>query len=234
MDFAQENPELSVDQMSHTSDSEGYYDCSPDVSCVVKTVKTLSKWHNVLAHQNIQYIKQLLKSKNISFTDDEKDFVCLKCLSGKPHRMPHPLSNSRASKTLELVHADVCGPMETSSIGGARYFLVFKDDLTCYRTVYFMKNKSEVKALLSKFISMAERETNNKMKVLRIDNGLEFINKEITELLEKQGIQHQRSVPYTPQQNGRAEREMRILVEAARSVKRRSFGQKQSILQPIL
>lgn len=56
------------------------------------------------------------------------------------------------------------------------------------------------------------------MTVLRTDNGLEFVNHEVGELLQKQGIRHQRSVVYTPQQNGRAEREIRTLVEAARSM----------------
>lgn len=116
------------------------------------------------------------------------------------------------------MHADVCGPMETTSLGGSRYFLLLKDDFSSFRCVYFLKQKSEVKTCIKKFINLAERETGFKMKILRTDNGLEFINKDVKEMLDGKGIRHQRTVVYTPEQNGRAERENRTLVEAARTL----------------
>lgn len=181
-----------------------------------KITESLSTWHSRLAHQNVNYVRQFLKRNHIDFI--EENFLCEQCLKGKQHRLPFEQSKSRASKPLELVHSDVCGPMEQESLGGARYFLLLKDDYTSYRYVYFMKQKSEVKKNIEKFISLAERETGHKMKTLRSDNGLEFINKEVKEILESKGIRHQRSVVYTPQQNGRAERENRTLVEAARTM----------------
>lgn len=175
-------------------------------------------WHNRLAHQDINHIRDVLRRSNIKYKDNEAEFVCERCLEGKQHKFPYQGSDSRASKVLEIVHADVCGPMETESLGGARYFLLLKDDYSSYRHVYFMKNKSEVRKNIEKFILKAENETDNKLKVLRTDNGLEFTNREVQEMLDKRGIKHQRSVVYTPQQNGRAERDMRTLVEAARSM----------------
>lgn len=56
------------------------------------------------------------------------------------------------------------------------------------------------------------------MKTLRTDNCLEFINKDIRNVTDKQGIRHEKTISYTPQQNGRAEREMRTLVEMAKSM----------------
>lgn len=182
----------------------------------VKTIDSLKEWHCKLAHQNVNYIKHFLRNNNIEFVDEK--FVCEQCLTRKQHRHPFHESESRATVPLELVHTDVCGPMEQESLGGSRYFLLLKDDYTNYRYVYFLKNKSEVKKKLENFITLAERETGYKVKALRSDNGLEFLNKEIKELLENRGIRHQRSVVYTPQQNGRAERENRTLVEAARTM----------------
>lgn len=129
--------------------------------------------------------------------------------------MPFPTSSSRTNDVLKLVHADVCGPMENVSIGRARYFLVIKDDYSSYRQVYFLKQKSEVKTCIRKFIVLSERETNKKVLVFRTDNELEFMSREINDLFKQLGIRHQRLVTYTLQQNGRAEREVRILVEAA-------------------
>lgn len=60
--------------------------------------------------------------------------------------------------------------MEKVSLGGARYFLLIKDDFLSYQYVYFMKFKSEVKSNIEKFIKLSERETGNKIKCLRTDN----------------------------------------------------------------
>lgn len=108
--------------------------------------------------------------------------------------------------------------METMSLRGAKYFLLLKDDYS-NRYVYFISHKSKVKQKIANFIRMAETETGNKVKILRTDNGLEFINQDVQKLLEENGICHQRSsVAYTPQQNGCAEREMRTVVETARTM----------------
>lgn len=56
------------------------------------------------------------------------------------------------------------------------------------------------------------------MKCLRSDNGLGFVNSEVAAILEKHGIRHQRTVPFTPEQNGSAERDIRTIVEAARTM----------------
>lgn len=78
--------------------------------------------------------------------------------------------------------------MEVSSIGGSKYFLLFKDDYSHYRTVYFIKNKYDVKNIFETFIKSVETGTGSKVKILRTDNGLEFVNKEITSILQKHGI----------------------------------------------
>lgn len=68
------------------------------------------------------------------------------------------------------------------------------------------------------FIKKAKNKTGNKVKILRTDNVLENMNSNIKCLLEEIGVIHQRSVIYTPQQNGRAECEMRTIVETARTM----------------
>lgn len=54
---------------------------------------------------------------------------------------------------LELVHADVCGPMEEMSLGKARYILLLTDDFSSYRFVYFLKHKSEVNACVKELVA---------------------------------------------------------------------------------
>ena len=55
-----------------------------------------------------------------------------------------------------------------------------------------------------------------KQAILRTDNGKEYVTNELKKYLRKKGIQHQLTVPYTPQQNGVAEKKNRILTESAK------------------
>lgn len=64
---------------------------------------------------------------SLSAVIDEENTMCLDCLAGKQHRLPFPTSKSRAKKTGELIHADLWGPFEIQSLGGAKYFLLLKE-----------------------------------------------------------------------------------------------------------
>ena len=180
-------------------------------------VQSLAEWHRKLAHIHYGQVRKMLKESKTVFDDDHNPF-CADCLIGKQHRLPFPVSDSRATKLCELIHADVCGPFEVPSLGGAKYFLLLKDDYSGYRKVYFLKNKSEVKEKIENFLPLVENVTGNKIVTIRTDNGTEFNNQEMFKLCEKRGIHHEKTCVYTPQQNGRAEREMRTIVEAVRTM----------------
>ena len=66
------------------------------------------------------------------------------------HRIPFPKkSDKKTCQPLELVHSDLCEPMNVGSIGGSKNLLILPDDYTRYVTVYFNSSKPEV---LSKFV----------------------------------------------------------------------------------
>ena len=193
------------------------YENSAHVSVeITKTRLTLKEWHEKLAHQHAAQVRKILLKHGIDFVDEF--FFCEACTKGKQHRLPFPSSKTKTERPCELIHADLAGPMEVASLGGSRYFLLLKDDVSHYRTVYFLKNKNQVQGQLEIFLNKVENETGSKVKILRTDNGLEFVNREVQKLLQDRGVAHQRTVHYTPEQNGKAEREMRTIVEAARTV----------------
>ncbi|MCO5578113.1 hypothetical protein L7F22_031951 [Adiantum nelumboides] len=66
------------------------------------------------------------------------------------------------------------------------------------------------------YVSMVENETGCKVQTLRIDRGGEYMSGAFKDFLGKKGIKHQCTMPYTPQQNGVAERKNRSLMEMAR------------------
>lgn len=177
---------------------------------------SIRTWHERMAHQNVQYVRDVLKRRGIKFVDDWGKYCCTGCEYGKARCKSHPRNEWKAKEPLELVHVDM-GEMRDPSLGGAKYYLVFKDDFSHFRTVYFMKTKDEAPDKLKLFVKMAENQLRRKMKCLRSDNGTEIKNVRTDEFLKDLGILHTFTNPHTPQQNGRIEREMRTIVESARS-----------------
>lgn len=75
------------------------------------------------------------------------DKFCEGCVLGKQARTSFPReARYRAKKPLELIHTDICGPITPMSLGGHRYFRTFIDDYSRITWVYFLKEKSEVRA----------------------------------------------------------------------------------------
>ncbi|KAI3697448.1 hypothetical protein L6452_30472 [Arctium lappa] len=104
------------------------------------------------------------------------------------------------------------------SIGKKSYCLVIVDDYSRFTWVYFLRTKDETSGLIKSFILRIENQTNQKVKVIRSDNGTEFKNHDLNTFCEEKGIERQYSAPRTPQQNGVAESRNRTLIEAARSL----------------
>ncbi|CAI7862559.1 unnamed protein product [Closterium sp. NIES-53] len=113
----------------------------------------------------------------------------------------------------------VVGPTRAPSLSSSRYFLTIVDDHTRAVWVYPLKTKGEVAAaVLKEWMPRAQRESGHKVKVIRTDNGGEFIGADFGAVLKKKGIQHQLTVPYNPQQSGVAERFNRTQQEGARTL----------------
>lgn len=115
-----------------------------------------------------------------------------------------------------MIHTDICGPMNVTFIGGAKYFATFIDHKTRYIEVVLLKERSEVLSAFKNYMLRVEKETGCVIKKIRSDNAKEYVSKEFSEYLKSHGIKRQLSVEYTPQQNGVADRANRTLVEMAR------------------
>jgi hypothetical protein len=163
-------------------------------------------------------MKQLSKNKlvdglpNIHFSKG----VCEGCDLGK-----HPQEKFDKGKyqgdfaPLDMIHSDLMGPFPHPSIKKVSFFLIFVDDFSCFSWIYFLKQKYEVFQHLKDFKDLVEIQSRKKIKVLRTDNGGEYVNHEIHNLFHEARIQLQHIVPYTPQQNRVAERKNRFLKEMA-------------------
>jgi hypothetical protein len=120
-------------------------------------------------------------------------------------------------RPLELLHMDLFGPIAYISIGGSKYCLVIVDDYSRFTWVFFLQEKSQTQETLKGFLRRAQNEFRLRIKKIRSDNGTEFKNSQIEDFLEE-GIKHEFSSPYTPQQNGVVERKNRTLLDMARTM----------------
>ncbi|GJV77609.1 putative ribonuclease H-like domain-containing protein [Tanacetum coccineum] len=98
------------------------------------------------------------------------------------------------------------------------YCLVVTDDYSRFSWVFFLATKDETSGILKSFITRVENLIDQKVKVIRCDNGTEFKNKEMNQFCERKGIKREFSIARTPQQNRVAERKNRTLIEAARTM----------------
>jgi transposase InsO family protein len=191
-----------------------------DKALAAKEISSSELWHLRYGHLNMSGLKLLNQKKMVNGLPEIGEIgLCEGCVLGKQSKLPFPKDQSlRATKVLELVHTDLCGPMEVESMGGSKYFMLFIDDYSRMTWVYFLSYKSEAFGLFKRFKAMAETQTGARLKALRSDRGGEFQSKEFKQFCEKEGVLQQLTTPYTPEQNGVAERKNRTVVELARSM----------------
>ena len=132
-------------------------------------------WHQRYGHLNMQYLAQLARDNlvhGLPNIQTQNHRVCGACQAGKQHRTPFKNGESwRASRVLQLVHVDVCGLMNTSSISRNMYFLLFVDDFSRKMWVYFLKQKSDAFPVFQQFKALVEKESGSSIRTLRTDNG---------------------------------------------------------------
>lgn len=170
-------------------------------------------WHRRLGHPNDQTVKIIPKLVNgIFYKDGPNELSCEVCRTTKSKRLPFTPSSSRVEKPLDLIHSDLYGPIKTPSFNGEIWAIVFVDDFSRFTVTYPMKAKSEAESKLSKFIEQV-----GIPQKIRSDNGGEFLG-QFSQVCSKHNIRREFSAPYTPEQNGRAERSWGILIKIARSL----------------
>lgn len=179
-------------------------------------------WHQRLGHLNKQQMMEIIQkdmAMGISLSKQGTVSMCEGCIKGKMNRQPFKsVGEIRSKRPLELVHTDVCGPMRTESIGGSRYFVTFTDDCTRLCVVHFVRQKSDVLNKFKEYKAYVENKTGYKIGALRCDNGGEYMSNAFGSYLKEHGITREVTTPYSPEQNGVAERMNRTLIESAKAM----------------
>ena len=90
--------------------------------------------------------------------------MCEPCLTRKAYRKPFGKA-PRATQPLELVHSDICGPMNVKACHGASYFLTFIDDYSHFSYVYPISHRFEALDCFKRFVAEVENQKERNLKV---------------------------------------------------------------------
>ena len=144
--------------------------------------------------------------------------ACAACLQGKHTRHPSSKPAQWASNTLDRVHSDLRRPITSQSLGGAKYYISFRDDATSWTELEPIKKKSDALGSIKKYFAQYEAMHGVKIKAYRSDNGGEFTSHAFDEFLATSVFKHEVSAVYSQEQNGVAERVNRTIVGRAKAM----------------
>ncbi|GKA91990.1 retrovirus-related pol polyprotein from transposon TNT 1-94 [Tanacetum coccineum] len=167
-------------------------------------------WHRRLNHLNFGTINDLARKvlvRGLPRLKFGKDHLCSACQLGKSKKHTHkPKPDNTNLEVLNILHMDLCSPMRVQTINGKKYILVIVDGYSRFTWVKFLRSKDETPAVVIKFLKQIQVGLNKTIRYVLTDNGTEFVNKDLTDIYERVGIFHQKTVPRMPQQNGVVER----------------------------
>ena len=181
-----------------------------------QSTSSLALWHSHLGHASTSRVKHLV-SRGLLGSVSNKSFDCMPCQFGKQTALPFNNSVSHALSYFDLIHSDVWGLSPISTPGGSRYFVIFVDDFSRYTWICLFKNCFELYQIYHDFTKMIETQFFKPIKVFRSDNAQEYKAHEFTFILHQFGTVPHSSCLGTSQQNGRAERKLRHILDVVRA-----------------
>ncbi|KAF7821898.1 Retrovirus-related Pol polyprotein from transposon TNT 1-94 [Senna tora] len=143
---------------------------------------SFSLWHQRLGHCPATVIDKI-----DSFQIDKSSQIpiCDVCHLAKQHRLPFPKSHTKSEKALEKIHVDLWGPYAVPSLTQAHYVLTIVDDYSRVTWTFLLRNKSQVPQTLENFLNQVQKQYEKPVKIIRTDNGTEFLNKDCENIFDE-------------------------------------------------
>ncbi|GJZ88572.1 putative ribonuclease H-like domain-containing protein [Tanacetum coccineum] len=179
-------------------------------------------WPRRLGHINFKTMNKLVKGnlvRGLPLKLFENNQTSVACQKGKQHRASCKSKTvSSITQPLHMFHMDLFGPTFVKSLMKKRYCLLVIDDYSRFSWVFFLATKDKTNGILKSFITRVENLIDQRVKLIRCDNGTEFKNKEMNQFCKRKSIKREFSIARNPQQNGVAKRKNKTLIEAARTM----------------
>jgi transposase InsO family protein len=181
-------------------------------------------WHSRMGHPGEPWMQRLSKENLVLGLDTSLSpcpncpSSCEACIEGKNTRPSFGVSSRPALVPLDRVHIDTVGPIYPAAVTGERFWVTVVDESSQWKAVIPVKTKDVIGAAVRDLLVYWQTQRGTTVKCIRCDRGTEFINARFKEFCVSQGTKLETSAPYTPQQNGVAERANRTLKERARTI----------------
>jgi hypothetical protein len=140
-------------------------------------------WHYHLAHPS-EFVFIKIKSLQI-----HEPLNCEICHFLKSTKLPFAFSMSKTTHAFELVHSNVWGRFYTF-IDGLKYFVTFIYDFSRVTWVYLLKTKHDVFDCFKDFHLFTLNQFFAHIKILRSDNGTEYMSKDMSKYLRSNAMLH--------------------------------------------
>ena len=100
-------------------------------TCLMVKIEDVWLWHKRLCHvkfENLINISKMVKLRGFPRLKKPKNTMCKQCQLGKMSRSSFKIKKNTSNEILELVHTNLCGPINPQNYCGARYYILFIDD----------------------------------------------------------------------------------------------------------
>lgn len=177
-------------------------------------------WHRRFCHlraANLRTFSTLVDGMAPLRTSDvqpTEGALCHPCEVGRMHAEPSQSSDAHTSK-LELIHMDLVGPLP-AFLGRALHFVAILDDNSELAVASTLKAKSDAGTAVQAWIRQLELQAGARVRRVRCDGAGELGSTEMRTFYARRGIRLEATAAHTPQQNGKAERLIRTLMERVR------------------
>ena len=196
--------------------SEGLYVFKIQPVATQRALATTSShtelFHKRMGHLNLKSLRLLSHLAQGIVLDKDPEVLCEPCTMAKAHRNPFPPSDSLSKKIGELTHVDLCH-IGAPDLDGNIMFMIMTDDASRFSTIYLLRHKDDAEEFMKSYDRKILVKTGRHCQVIRSDNGGEFFSNSIADYCNTHGISQESSTAYTPEQNGRAERINRTVLE---------------------
>src|SRR5258707_62967 len=199
--------------MDHAHRVQNLYKLQVDIVCSNELHLTqthppakapLALWHCQLGHTSEDTILKMVKAKAITgiALNGSGSQNCSACRKGKQMQsIILQVTQERSTKVLGRVFSNICGPIETTSIEGYRYFITFTDDFSHYTHIGLCKSKDDALNIFKMWKACTEKETGQTLKVLHTDGSGKYTSNTFSTYLAEHGIKCELTNAYTPQEN---------------------------------
>lgn len=179
-------------------------------------------WHRRLAHVGLDTVKDALTKdygKNVHYVGEFSRDKCGSCIIAKQPQRPFPSSDSRSDRVGRLLHMDTTGPYTPPlSVHGEKYLHLIMDDCSHFLFPAIIKLRPDCLDNVKFTVNSLERETGALVDTVRCDGAREFVLGTMGKWFHSKGIKVQQTAPYSHQQNGRIERQFRIIDDCSQAV----------------